>query len=245
MFVGLIKAGLLVATLVAAPVLAAGQTNFASFTSLPGGTIAWENGLGYGAGAADGALFTAFAPGPLNPALVAAVPISFTWTAAGIVNSAATFQFRAFAANAPAQVTGPTFQVLQPSIAGSFSLDGPLGQPWLVGTFNNGRIITNLGFQTALFNVNSFPGGLVITSGTFQPLLPGGFFFNLQKSGIPLPGIQVVAGQSISSFDPAFSGVFAGPGVPEPASWAMLIAGFAGIGLSARARRAAGVVQNR
>lgn len=229
----------LVAGFAVAPAAAAvGQTNFASFVSLPGGTITWQNGLSFGAGGADGALFTAFVPGPQTPSVVAAVPITFNWAAAGIVNSPATFDFRAFASNAPAVLGGPpTFTANQPSLVGSFSILGPVGQPWLTGTFSNGTILTNIGSTSATFQVNSFPGGLVITSGNFQPLLPGGFFLTIQKTGIAAPGIQAVPGQTLSDFDPPFSGVFAGPAVPEPASWVLMIAGFGAVGMAARRRR--------
>jgi hypothetical protein len=227
------------ATAAAGPALAqTAQTNFASFTSLPGGAIVWQNGLGYGAGPADGAFYTVASPGPQNPALTAAVPISFTWSAAGINASPAVFLLRAFATATPAVLGGgPTFTANQPGIAGDFYILGPGNQPWLNGYFANGTIITNIGATSSFFMVNTTPGGLLLGSGSFPGLLPPGAYFTITKTGIPLPGIQAVPGQTLSTFDPAFSGAFGT--VPEPASWAMLIAGFGLVGAVLRRRRAA------
>lgn len=223
----------------ASPLLAAfGGSTVATFSSLPGGTIVWENGLTFGLGPTDGALFTAFPPGPYNPQITAAVPIIFNWPAAGILNSPATFEFRALALNAPASNSGPpVFFVTQPSLAGGFDILGPLGQPWLSGSFTNGAIWANIGLPSATFFANFNPGGLTVVSGVFQPLLPPATFFALLKTPIPNPGIQLVPGQSLSSFDPAFSGALYA--VPEPATWVMLIAGFGIVGVSLRRRHAA------
>ena len=213
------------------------QTNFASFTSLPGGAIVWQNGLGYGAGPADGAFYTVASPGPQNPSLNVAVPVSFTWAAAGLNNAPATFFLRAFATNTPAVLGGsPTFTANQPGIAGDFYIQGPGNQNWLNGFFGNGTIITNIGATSSFFLVNTTPGGLLLNSGVFPGLLPSGAYLTITKTGIPLPGIQAVPGQTLSTFDPAFSGSFGA--VPEPASWALLVAGFGLVGSVLRRRGA-------
>jgi hypothetical protein len=233
----LLTTAFLAAAFAASPALAqSAQTNFASFTSLPGGTIVWENGLGYGGGPADGAFYTVPTPGPQTPSLVAAVPVSFTWAAAGLNNAPAVFLLRAFATNTPAVLGGPpTFTANQPGIAGDFYIQGPGNQNWLNGFFANGTIITNIGATSSFFLVNTSPGGLLLNSGTFPGLLPAGAFLTITKTGIPAPGIQAVPGQTLSTFDPAFSGAFGT--VPEPASWAMLIAGFGLVGAVLRRRR--------
>jgi hypothetical protein len=237
MLARLMSTALLSATIAASPAQAlSGQTNFATFTSLPGGTLVWQNGLSYGAGPTDGAFFTVASPGPQTPALTAAVPISFTWAAAGINASPATFLLRAFVSGTPAVLGGgPTFVANQPGIAGDFYVLGPANQQWLNGYFASGTILANIGATSSFFTVNSSPGGLIITSGSFQSLLPAGFFFNITKTGIAGPGIQAVPGQTLANFDPAFSGAFGV--VPEPANWALLIAGFGLVGAASRRRR--------
>jgi hypothetical protein len=232
-------ATLVAATFAAGPALAqSAATNFASFTSLPGGAIVWQNGLDYGSGPTDGAFYTVPSPGTQLPTLNAAVPVTFTWAAAGINNSPAMFFLRAFATNTPAVLGGgPTFTANQPGIAGDFYIQGPGNQNWLNGFFGNGTIITNIGATSSFFLVNTSPGGLLLNSGTFPGLLPAGAYLTITKTGIPFPGIQAVPGQTLSTFDPAFSGAFGA--VPEPASWAMLIAGFGIVGAVLRRRRVA------
>jgi len=207
---------------------------FASFTTQPGGTFYWQNNVAYGGNGSGGQIFTTTTPSTPTPGFI---PILFTWAANGIVNAPGTLIFRGIAINSPAVVSGPTFQVVQSNIgAGSFNI--LLGvTPILNGTYNSAFIVSNLNATNATLITNSFPGGLVITSPIF-PVAPG-FFLSLNKTGVA-PPISIAPGGALADFDPAVEGVFSNVvAVPEPGTWALLIAGFGLTGAALRRRRAA------
>ena len=60
--------------------------------------------------------------------------------------------------------------------------------------------------------------------------------FDLSLTGIISPGL-VLKGNSLASFKAVSAGTFTGAAVPEPASWAMMLIGFGGMGAAMRSRR--------
>ncbi len=224
----------LLAALIGAPASAAMVlTPFASFNTLPGGTFYWQNNAAYGGPGSGGQLFTTTTPATPIPN---AIPVNFNWAAAGFNNVAATLIFRGIAINSPVVTTGlPGAVANQTGIGfGSFLIAvGPTTV--LLGTYNSGTIITNIGATNALFLTNSFPGGLNITSPVAP--VPPGFFLTINKTGLT-PPIAIAPGGALADFDPAAVGVFSSVSfVPEPAMWALSIAGFGLTGLTLRRRR--------
>jgi hypothetical protein len=103
----------------------------------------------------------------------------------------------------------------------------------LSGSFVGGRI-TGLGHSGSV-NLTTLGGALTYASdlGTFSG--QDEFAFNLLDA---VPGFGATAGHSLSPFVANGGGNFSA-GVPEPASWALLILGFGGIGATLRSRRSA------
>ena len=91
------------------------------------------------------------------------------------------------------------------------------------------------------FNLNAsqiFVGGTSLSVVVSLASLPSTGFASTGYSFNLWPRVNSVAGiTSISDFAPNDSNIFAA--VPEPASWALLITGFAGIGTAMRKRRLA------
>lgn len=181
----------LLAALIGAPASAAMVlTPFASFNTLPGGTFYWQNNAAYGGPGSGGQLFTTTTPATPIPN---AIPVNFNWAAAGFNNVAATLIFRGIAINSPVVTTGlPGAVANQTGIGfGSFLIAvGPTTV--LLGTYNSGTIITNIGATNALFLTNSFPGGLNITS-PVAPVPPG--FFPDHQQDRPDPAHRHRAGR--------------------------------------------------
>ena len=176
-----------------------------------------------------------------------AVATHFTFldpSLAGLVFLASNFTLNATVADGtPALTLGPL--ATQSGVDGSFAFiyAGPTTvidghslvsgvTNLLSGVFADGRI-TGLG-HTGAVNLSTLGGTLTYSSdlGTF-----GGedeFAFNLLDAQ---PGFSAAPGHSLSPFVANGGGNFSA-GVPEPASWALLILGFGGIGAALRARRA-------
>jgi hypothetical protein len=89
-------------------------------------------------------------------------------------------------------------------------------------------------FGVAAFDIN---GGL-IASFAFSGTPGAPVFWGLTTGGIVLGSINIrqIGGYAVTD-NVSFTGT-AGPAVPEPASWAMLIAGFGLVGAMSRRRRA-------
>jgi hypothetical protein len=108
---------------------------------------------------------------------------------------------------------------------------------------------TSLGLGNGLFEATSASGDLF----AFNAFFPGGsqliFFSNDYVSGSTISGGSVFGGQTLASLGLAagtfvytsefdtLTFVIGGSVIPEPASWAMLIAGFGLVGAAARRRR--------
>ena len=192
-----------------------------------------------------GSFFSVNSPSATSPQGVAETFSFLDPSLATLVNLDTTFTLSATVADGtPAQSLGPLFS--QPGVNGTFSFiyDGPTGvfgghslvqgvTDLLSGTFTGGRI-TGLG-HTGSANLSTLGGTLVYASdvGTFSG--DEEFAFNLL--GVT-PGFGASAGHSLDGFVGNGGGNFSA-GVPEPSSWALMIGGFAGLGLMLRSRRSA------
>ncbi|HEX7948157.1 MAG TPA: PEPxxWA-CTERM sorting domain-containing protein [Phenylobacterium sp.] len=226
---------------VAAPAsqAAAQETIAQFFQATPGKNVSWVNQgtgghlyTGTGASAAGVATFFNF----LTPELVGIGPVTATF----LLDATA-------AAGNPAQLDG-NGGISQDKIAGSFSftytgmtpLAGCLGgscKNLLSGTFNQGLLSGDAGGSTGdVGSSTSLAGHLVnFTSDYIDFTLVTWKDFDFGLEAIS-PALTASPGQALDSFQAASSGSF-GAAVPEPATWAMMILGFGGIGSLLRSRR--------
>jgi hypothetical protein len=161
------------------------------------------------------------------------------------------FAFGAMSLSAPAQAAPIFFNLTAPSgtftsnpvacdagpagCAGAFTASGsfsaPAGYEFVQGTISTNAInaLTNLNLSSVMLNGQSFslfsPNAGVFEFGGLTPISL------LSTNTLVVSGYTGGAG--------AFSGdlTFAAGAVPEPATWAMMLLGFAGIGSVARRRR--------
>ncbi len=219
MFETSIRAALVaLAAVTAAPAMAASATlPFATFATQPGGTFYWQNDIAQiGGNGLGGALFTSVAP-----PLPAAIPISFNWVGAGLLNVNAMLSFRGISINSPA------VGLVQSNInLGSFLIESPTNVVYLSGTFSQGQITPTSATSAVFFTT------LAGFSSTFSPVAPTGFIV-ITKTGIT-PGLSALPGFALADFDPAATGSFGT--VPEPGSWTLLLAGFGLTGAALRRR---------
>jgi len=179
----------------------------------------------------------------LDPALtdLQFVPVRFTMNATVASGNAATF------------TAGPNTWT-QTNLNGGFSfiytgadhtygsITVHTGDNLLSGTFNDAWIQGNGG--TGSTNLSVGNGG-VFTSLTsdfedFNHLIPGSEEFALNLLGVT-PAFSANAGKALKTFRANGGGNFSfEAGVPEPATWAMMLVGFGGMGAVLRNRRRQG-----
>ncbi|MEI6484834.1 MAG: PEPxxWA-CTERM sorting domain-containing protein [Sphingomonadales bacterium] len=232
---------------------AAVSTTFATFSPKGGGAnIRWTN-VG---GNRNAAFYTT---AKANSTVPGSIQVFFNFLQPGIGdilnNVPALFTLNGSVTNTAATVSGAT--LTQSNLAGSFSFltTAPItvagiafakGANLLSGTFTGAEITGNRNGNSATF-AGSAPGSITSFTSDFLDFVGGAkvdFSFAVSSiaptlnalpvNGTParaLRGFRGVAGGTFSS-DPAPSSF-----VPEPESWAMLLAGFAMIGVSLRSRR--------
>lgn len=209
------------AALLAAPATAVTTITFAqAFQALPGTPVIHTGGSG-------GATITASAPALFN--ILDFGPLGIYGVTSMTIN-----------ASSNAIITDTGIQFEQTGWAGTISfLDG--GTNVLTVTFSGGILdVVKAGSNqsASLIVSGNCPGTLCYTSDVLTgPALAVADLsinnFALSLSGFTAP--YTIAG---GNFEAAVSGTFAGA-VPEPATWAVLIAGFGMIGFAARRRRTA------
>ena len=143
---------------------------------------------------------------------------------------------------------------IQPGLGGSFSFtyNGPTtgalksGANLLSGTFD-GASLSGQDFGSAGAAFDSILGGgdVVLTSDVLTLDSNGDEGFSLSLTSV-VPGLHVIGGKlqdftgvSTGSFSADLSGGGGAGGVPEPASWALMLLGFGGVGFASRSSRAA------
>lgn len=177
----------------------------------------------------DRAAFTAAATGPITTETFAGFPVNvFLSTPVTLTNST-------YTADSPAVVTSGTFC----PVAGDACISG--GD--IVGprTFNN-LLSGAAGFAfdlKAVSSINPFEITIVTGGGTQTFTLSDFTFFGIaDTSGISSVSIRNLGTSNVYGnygFDnvSVFTGAVT-PGVPEPATWAMMMLGFGGVGYAMR-----------
>ena len=224
----------------------ASATVTATFTTLSGGRMYWLNDLPVNLGS-GGSIFTTTVAVPASPIAVA-IPVTFSFTtpgalAAAVTNVPALFTLKGTAVASPAIYPGTN--VLQKNIDNgyySFVSTTPTlfggqvfapGTPLLYGKFGSARIIGTLGGTAAkLYDTSSF--GTLSMFSFLTPISGPSYSFVIYKFGLS-PVLTATPGKALYDFDPEASGSFTA-GVPEPAAWALMIAGFAMVGAAQRQR---------
>jgi len=182
-------------------------TSFSQLTFLPSGPGPLKGLLNFNAGVAA------------TPATETTVGTTTTITQTGIAGS---FDDIYWGKGAPIVVNGVT---LTRSVSDMF--DGSFIDGTITGKVVNG--VSKGGMFTAL--VTGYSSPLVTTP-------PGGsFVFKLALHGNGLGWIIDGPNQPIHTFNAIGDGAFSGGGVPEPATWAMMLLGLGGIGATMRSKR--------
>ena len=143
----------------------------------------------------------------------------------------------------PQPSTGPDLSFLLNSKVGVTSTDlGPSVLPGLETTYTSTQPSSNLSFT---FNQSFAPVTTHITSGldAFTNNNPSGpSFIGLNLAGgtdilnTPIPLGATTRDRAVATFTISYNSKAAAPAVPEPATWAMMLAGFGLVGASMRCR---------
>jgi hypothetical protein len=242
-YIGFKVAAMLATGVIASAAQAAFWTNaapVASFTTQSGG-IRWENSNFPQNTGVGGAIFTT-----ANQSTFTGIPVLFSLPAANLLNVPAVFYLSGSTAGLPAPaiaVPGWGNFLEQRMLYGDFVFVDMAGVVLFQGGFRNARIrakTTSPQFARFIGYSGFAPPaqGLQFSSPlvAFPPSPPALRYMDILKLA-PTPALGALPGAALSTFDPPASGSFgfADP-VPEPATWAMLVAGFGAIGFVARRR---------
>jgi PEP-CTERM motif len=182
---------------------------------------------GFGIGATSGVLN----PGVSNasPGEAAGTDVRLIGNSGGFVAPAFT-PTGGFAAFTPfSSITSAILTIRMGSFVPTEPVDGP-----------NVLLLDGLAVNPAF--LNSFTGGATDLIDTRSFALAPSFYAALLDGAVSLNGTQISEGSGFGSFQIDFlsleiTGTLASA-VPEPSTWAMLLTGFAGIGMAARRRSA-------
>jgi hypothetical protein len=115
------------------------------------------------------------------------------------------------------------------------------GANLLSGTFGGGNIAGPVNSSAGTVNDATTSGGVISFASDFLTFQAGDQSYSFSLTSIVDP-LNASTGQSLDSFGAVATGSFEAAlsggggqgGVPEPATWAMLIVGFAGVGFAVR-----------
>lgn len=205
-----------------------------------------------------GQLFTIASP---NAGSAGAVRVNFSFlqpVLAALGQLAADFSLNGFvASNNSAQQIGPF--VAQDGVDGSFSFTyagvAPLqigqtfyaaGANLLSGTFSNALLVGGSGGTAGVVSASGGAGSIISFTSDFLNLTGPNHNLAISLSSIT-QALFANTGKSLNGFKTASNGAFSADTasltatIPEPASWALMIGGFAFVGISLRRRRSTAV----
>jgi hypothetical protein len=221
---------------------------FASYAADPAAVnnVSWTN---------DGAGSGTLANAPMDSALEAGVTdATFSFLIGGLpTNLPADFDLSATSTSATAVAFGVL--LAQPGITGSFHFtdDGPTqaiggvlfthGANLLSGSFDNAFISGLVGGGVASLNAEVINTGPITFTSDFITFGGGDEGISLAFNSV-LPGLHIAPDGLLASFNTSTTGNFSadeatgrgGGGVPEPATWATMLVGLAGLGAALRRR---------
>jgi hypothetical protein len=173
-------------------------------------------------------------------------------------NLPAMFTLSATAPSSDAAVSDSFGQLAEQNLSGAFSFiyegAAPLtvgshtymtGANLLSGTFSGAELVGPANGSTTSFQDAIFSGGTVtFTSDIAQFADTGDKGLSLSLTSV-LPAYFASAGQSLNSFTAVSTGSFSsdlasnggGGGIPEPATWALMLVGFGGAGAAVRSQK--------
>ena len=217
---------------------AANATTFADFgPNSSDANLAWTS-----TGAASGALATTGAGASanvyfsfLNPGVSSLHGLDAVFTLAATSSQAATlsgagnlnqdningtFSFT-YSGMAPLMVGGHTYLT---------------GANLLSGSYTGANLVGPAGGGTTSFQDSTLAGGVVTYTSDFETFTSGPRGFSLALTSV-IPSLTATPGASLDSFTGVSDGSFRA-GVPEPASWALMLIGIGAVGGLARRRSA-------
>lgn len=260
---------ILAAALVAGSVLAASApanaVAFANFnTTVSQSNIMWKNGSSNNT-SRNGTIFTTSSPTATTPG---STIVDFNFLVGGLPQGVrAVFTLFGSTTNTPAIFVGgcpgPTCFIIQSNITGSFSFVAqatsggsqtvgaytiPDGTNLLTATNYVGALIAGVanGSSAAFTGTDPAGGSITYTSDSmfgldFANTSSRDFSMTLGSLTVPFNAKPNAALTTFRASDNGTFGSEPSPSVPEPATWALFIAGFGMVGLQVRRRRQASV----
>ncbi len=207
---------------------------------------------------------TAFATPIVDFRFLASTPVQFAPFVSGVQH--AYFSLNATSTSAPVAVAGPGNHYLQSFGAGTISFtrtvavqrhkangtaNGPALSNLLTVHFQSATLFTALGSSSLAFTASTPDDAIGFTSDFLNFSNAVDYDFSLILSGsspaISFAAIDptltnVTGRRSFNTTRTFVTGGFSASSVPEPANWALLVAGFGLVGAVARRRKAVGVV---
>ena len=201
------------------------------------------------------ALITIFSAGAANAATVSynfsGVTSSTMGSISGGTPFTGTFSYDSSASGVSSPYYGGTqnlfanaYSQLTMTIGGKTATEGA---PGTMALYNNVSPPNSIPVGDSLYTFNPLSGqGPLHSSGSFTGLTPNYIYLGfVDSSGKVFPGNSLPSSLSLSSFNNAFIGINYGPTttisfltrlspVPEPGTWAMMIAGLGMLGFAAR-----------
>lgn len=233
---------------------------FASYTQLTDQRLVW-NRDDVGGNFKNGKLFTSNNPFNQNTATFSPIAAKFSFSTGyagglltGMQNLNVAFSMQGSEVNTPAVNLGPLINpnraIQQPNINGSYNFvyTGPT-----FTTVNNILVSTGTTLLTGTFTNASFVGNRFSLNGNFNAAQPSTMvfsspFINFATSSQRTTAMDLffrrpyasganAAPRAVQDWQANSQGTFSAVGIPEPATWGLMILGFGGAGVMLRSNR--------
>ena len=249
------------ATLAVSAISAATSANalvFASYTALTDQRLVW-NRDDINGNFKNGKLFTSNNPFNQNTATFSPIASTFSFSTlyaggllAGMQNLAADFSMQGSEVGSAAinLGVGPNRPIQQPNISGTFKFvyTGPT-----FTNVNNVLVATGANLLTGTFTGASFVGNRFSLTGNFNAAQPATMTFSSAFINFATSSQRTTAAnlffrrpyaaganntpRSVQDWQANSTGTFSALGIPEPATWGLMIFGFGGAGAMLRSNR--------